>query len=364
MWLLFRLVALAFAFVLRWIFRRRFEPLDRTLNGITHGLQIHEQKGRVVEVCLGVPLDTELRTRFSKESQLDRFFKWAGLATEFQTGDSAFDAEIYVACDRENVHRRLALDPAIRAAVQSLVHRGYHRIEADGRALWAITKRHQGLDPEGLSMLDRLRASLAALSPELANAPRDPFVLRAFVAEAASWAVASAAVVGLIRRALESVPSGQAVFGTQLFLASLRLSGVAALVMLVVLFLAFRGSARGHRILAETGLLTSLSLPAAGYQLYEELNRDWDDAPPIVWQTPLSNKHIESHGKRRGVKRYSFHIEIDPPDEPGFAQGETLSTKVSEAFYKATPTGTALRVEIGRGRFGHPWFRSISSSGS
>lgn len=355
MWILARALLSVLALAAR--LRRRLGPLQPQgdLGGTPYFVITHTHKGKVTELQLGMPLKTAVALRLTREGLLDRFFKACGLSEEIQTGDGAFDPSVYIACDHPFVAECLRRNAAARELVLEVMRRGFGRIWTDGEKLWMSSTSVFEAAATDLRLLDLLQRALLELESGLPSRLEDAFLRRALFMEGLSWAIAAYALAAFIEFTAirEDVYLDPARLITAGCLASLLLFlGLMALAVTLL-----RGSSRGHRFLAETGILLLLGLPLAGPQLVSDLNRAFDRFEPILIERRILRAEIEERRRRRGRRYKIYHLYLEPSRGASLPVSDHIRV-AGPVFVKAAP-GRVVRLRIGRGWLGHRWYRAI-----
>ena len=109
MWFLFGFITLGAACVSSLLWRRMvsWHGAQAEDAGTPYEYKVSTNKGRVTGATVGVTCSEGFTFSLKLEGMFDRLSKTIGLTKECQTGDSAFDDEIYVLSDDPVVHRTL-----------------------------------------------------------------------------------------------------------------------------------------------------------------------------------------------------------------------------------------------------------------
>jgi hypothetical protein len=77
----------------------------------------------------------------------------------------------------------------------------------------------------------------------------------------------------------------------------------------------------------------------------------------------VTNRYQRVHHGRKGRRWYSYHIDIEPVDYSGAIKIPSQISISRDVFQIINPNGF-VRLELGKGRLNHPWYRSISPENS
>ncbi len=355
MWIAVR-IALALAGLLA---RSWFRSTPTAAGGVVEGQQyfVHRRtvRGTLCRIGLAMPLEADVWLRLRRETRWHRLAKFLRLAGEHQTGDVAFDDEVFVASDHPTAWAMLSKHADARVAVRAALTAGFKTIRTDGNYVWLErwTNREPG-DAE-LAHLRAVHAAFAPLEYELPSRLRDGFVWRALVVETIAWSAGGY----YLARFLEATWSRADVhvFPTRLVLPGVLL-GLGAFVLLILgTSLLLRRSSRGIAVILEVALVLLLVAPVAGILEFADANRRFDTATPMVVTAPVTGCAIERRS-RRGRSRESYYVVLggDRPTKPALPDRIEFDDHVR---CRAIAAAGAVTLTIGPGRFGHRWYRSI-----
>ena len=183
MWIALRLLTLIGVYLVRWFWRGRKPAGMREFEGVPLAFRDTKNKrGEITRVWFGVAYPQPIAFRLSRESAIDRWFKFVGLASEQQSGEAEFDRRVYVACDHFAFGRLLRQSAPARAAVLALFdYQAVRSIFSDGAYLWV----ESGQMPDEIErrQLLQLHAALA-LIPARAAERTDGFFFKVLAIEA------------------------------------------------------------------------------------------------------------------------------------------------------------------------------------
>ncbi|MFO0591651.1 MAG: hypothetical protein U0441_29160 [Polyangiaceae bacterium] len=291
----------------------------------------------------------ELPVLFRKEKPLDAFGKRIGLNVEHQTGDAAFDAEVYIESDATTADLEALLsDTTTRQAVHQLL---------GGRAM--SVELFRGASDVRLTMMRPTAADAENIAPLVERlaviAENLPSFERSPVGRAAPLRTTVAAIVGM------GGAMGALVFGavsatrweilTAGVLGKCVLAGfVAWAVLSVIAFVTMRGKSdalRAYGFVLFGGLVV---YPAIGAGLGSMANATLDEGPATVHVAPITRRYTTT-----SKNNTTYHVVLQSwrPDRDGI---EVTVTR--DAYMNAI--GASLRVTTRPGRFGWEWLdRSV-----
>ena len=357
MWIVIRLVLAAIGFAIRQFARNRQPSASGTLGDTPYFVNLNKHKGTIRGFSIGMDRPTPTWIRFHAESRADRLFKAIGIANETQTGDPEFDRRVYVTCDHPHVATVLTETAALRHAILAMFDDGYHRILFDGTVVWADCKSNQGPADRDVELLKAVWLASTRLSDAPAGRTADRFLWKALVVEGVIWSLAGYAIGG----GLEAVFSRADVhvFPSQLWTTAMAvaLAAFAALLMVIVVWL--RGSSRGHRVIIESALVLLVAMPLTSVQVVADTNRALDRSAPTIVEHQFERCETRRHRRRRGGVSYSYHLHLIPgADTAGPALPSEI--EIAQSLCRAAVTPGPVKIGIGRGRWGIPWYRSIT----
>src|SRR5262245_10864647 len=103
MWFAFRLLLAVIGFVIRYRSRRRSLAMERKFRGVPYFCLEQTSKRKLIGFEIGMKRRSPTWARMHSESWADRAFKRAGMTTETETGDVAFDDKVYLTCDHPSL---------------------------------------------------------------------------------------------------------------------------------------------------------------------------------------------------------------------------------------------------------------------
>ncbi len=322
-----------------------------TVSGVEFRCELRQTGTRSTAV-LTVSLATSGTDIFtlSREGITDRIAKQVRLSEEFQTGDPAFDREMYVASESPTFARMLSESPERRRAVRDIFANGVTTIEqADG-------------------VLSAVWAGASSQSPNIATATRvathlvtfaGPFVVRSGAIGAqrpatrssARWRMVSVSFILLALLLRLSTRAFIGVFYSPLDRAAFAWTSLEFSVMVVgiSLFVAIRrlrGRSTAHRALLvwvpHAGLL-----PFASFGLLAFVNGAFDFSPAIYRTRLVLEKFTDTDDGKT-----TYHVDLRSWTEAD----EIITFWVLKDMYDTiVPKQTRVTIITKRGALGHEW---------
>lgn len=351
MWIVFRL-ALALSGFFARLLRGMFAPQrsGRLADGTPlYSKQRKLKDGSIQLLRVGVPLRAPMLLRLQRETGSDRWFKSIGLATEFQTGSARFDQDVFIASDNPQVLGHLADSAEARTAITNVLLSGYKRIELDGSVLW-LHPGTRGQSRNEATLLLALRDSLRGIETT-SRFVLDPYALRIALVEAGVWSVFGYALAAWFENRVHGAAVHMEPF--DLLWPGLAIAGLMLLVLLAIVATVLRGSSFAHKVLLESGVLLLIAAPVAGWQLASDLNRGMDTAPAVTEERVIEDRATVR--RRKSATRYRVTL------RSAMASQIPVPTRidVEHDVYQRATKGRILRITIGRGWLGAPWYRRM-----
>jgi hypothetical protein len=355
-WIVVRLVLAGIGFVIRQLSRGRVPKLTLTFEGTPYFEKIRYNKRNVTGFTLGMARKSPSWVRLHAESRIDRWFKRVGVANEIQTGDAAFDDRVYVTCDHPFVATVLRESSELRAAIVAAFEAGYDRIAFDGATVRIERASSMPPTPWDQRLLKTLWETSWRLEDELPSRFADPFLWKALVVEGVVWSILGFAIGAGIQ--LLAHTEDFHVWQRDVFKLGAVVAAAAFAVLIALVILWMRGSSRGHRVIVESMVVLLIGLPIAAMQVVGDTNRALDHSTPLTLERRIEQCEVRVHRDRKGRRSYSYYLWITQEAEqtgPKLPRDiETTST-----LCKAASPGGTVQIELGRGRWGIPWYRSL-----
>jgi hypothetical protein len=200
---------------------------------------------------------------------------------------------------------------------------------------------------------------LKALNQSVLHGGSDRFVWKALFAESVIWSIAAYGWTSYFAWTFSL---------TQLHLNQFALIrngiilGIFAMVVLCgcVAFL-FKGSSRGHRILIESFLVLTLSLPVGGIGMFHDINTGLGEQKATVIEAKVTLLEEKIHRKRSNKIKKSYHLDID---QNSYLSSYELKKNWKISFEQFQSIGQAqfVKFTIKPGYLGEPWIQSIEPS--
>lgn len=285
---------------------------------------------------------------FTRENAFDRAGKRLGLTVEFQTGDRAFDQEVYIDTrESDDTVRRALARTEVRKAVRNILAAG-HRVvfSSEGVEASKASAARGAFSPDHLpAILDCVRQVVDALPQFVAGPPRRAPIRRRNVA------MAMGVVLGLTVGASAATMAG---FGNRLLDATdlgwALAAGVLAWLGGVTLVTSgLRGRSDSHRVLAWVGGLGLVAVPLLVAGACVILNQVLDDGPAQVHQSHVVE--VRNQRKTHEVVVVSWR-----------AGHTTERLRLRLTVLRTLRAGDSLVVRVHPGALGWPWFELVAPS--
>lgn len=363
MWILFKLIISLVAFIFR--FSGKHFPTflkgseSHAIDDVEFHIRKNTNKGNVVSTDIVIPYKSPVIFKLTKESKLDRFFKNLGISEEMQTGHKEFDDAIYVASDCPAFHKELIFDINARNSVieifkdrgQSIIGDGtYIKFKFSGEVTMLT-----GLPAECVKFFK----SVSDMNKNWGTLLQDPFAIKTLFLEGLIWSIAGYALCSWFQNAILSESTFLDPY--PVFIQGLTMAGFAAILILSFVVLLMRGSSKGHRILIESIIVLTLSLPIAGYFVVSDINNELDRSQPTVVEAKIQDLYMQTHRRSRGGRSYSYHLHIEPKDQ-NLEFEMPRHIRISSGMFIDLKNQKAVKIEVGDGRLHHRWYKSIQPS--
>jgi hypothetical protein len=356
-------VVAAGAFIWRWWLEiRRLEP-DREIDGRPFYTQLWRRsapgparldgsfaRSVVGGFRIGLSYGTTSTFELHAESVPDARLRAHHLERHEQTGDDAFDGDVHVYADRVDVVTFLRDNAGARDAVRAAFAAGFHSVSADGRILWAARSSREPASEQDEQMLSKL---LRAFAPFEMSAPRRWTLARlatTFV-DGLVFAIVAVGIVTAIQMVLEEWDLHVNAYALIPPTVVILLAVAIAIVGLAVVLL--RGTPGVRDILVRRAGIIALSLPFASLQAASGINTQMDSSPPVVVTRTITKKFARG---RYSTRQY---IVLSPSADSDPMRGPRTQLRVHGWIYDRARPGRVLRLTIGRGRLGIPWYRDV-----
>jgi hypothetical protein len=322
----------------------------------------HKERLRLVRLGMKAPAGLNFRVR--AERSHDRFFKWLGVTSEFQTRDAEFDRRVYVESDARAVAILLKRNAQLRTALVNIFVYAKARRLRRMRLRCANKRVWLEFSPKVANDLFAAKTYLAPLLHAISSGlecldlpteyRRDGFVWRAAAALAFSTATLALGAFGLARSMMgrTDILDPMLLFAACLIPALvLTAAGIAFLLAWLV------ASSRAHTVILEFALVGGLGLVLGSYALAREANMEFDfrTATRHVL-TDTRTEHRITRG-RRGRKHHHYYVHCT--DWRKGHEGMPLRVEIHSSTYRRMQNSTAAAIYVRPGLFGFDWVEKI-----
>jgi len=360
MWIFIKLVGMIVAYFVRLSSVRwdRFSGGEsEIIDGIPFKVVKIKNKQNVLSTSFVFEFKTKTIFKLSPESRIDKFFKSIDFSEEIQTGDNQFDDLIYIACDHIQFRQKIVSDSRLRDLIKIFFNRAGRSIKTNGTTLVFNIKGDISADPQLKQLALQIQKIFTELNQKPPHEMMDPFVIKAMVAEACVWSFGIYALLSFLDILL--VNNQDVHFNKWLIIKSglvLGLTLVALALLLVYLF--FRGSSRGHRIFVESFIVLLLTVPMGGIGFVYDLNTGLDRSPAVQVQLRINNLERKVHRSRKGGTSYSYHMSIQQISDLDRWKVPTDIRIEQSVFYELQNRQNAL-ITVRQGWLKYPWIQHI-----
>jgi hypothetical protein len=349
---LLRVVAAVVAFLARvlWMASRRNPDVEGEVDGVSYVQQLRTYALKIRGFRAGIAFPTSLPFELRAAGALDDLLRTVQLTRPLQTGDEAFDRSVLYDTGSGVSEFFRSAAPA-RDAIVAAFSAGFEVIAADGRLLWGEKRRDSAAARDDVKELIALRAALAPLTSDPAS--RWTFArLVTLVLDAIAVAVAAYGLTAFVERYVVDIRANVHFFEIFGPAVMVYIAAGFAFTMVAVLL---RGSPHMRHLLAGGPPLLFVGLLFGGFQIASDVNQFADRSAALVVTRRIKGTEVHSG-------RYSdyHYINLLPPDAPEHI-GVTLPEhiEVARELWLRARRGGSLRLSIGRGLFGVPWYRDI-----
>ena len=366
MWFVFGFFSLAgFS---AWLLHRRltqsWNGMSSYVGGKRYEYQVirNPKTDQAVALRIGVAAPVGYDFSLKPEKWRDRFSKWIGFSVEFQTGDKAFDRDIYIVSNDARLHSTFRNSAGLREDVRRVFKLVAPRtavlreVRCGAGRLWMQYKLKRKINTAKIPTLaKRVVPALEGLSSSLRMAKagqgariRDSFVIPAAIILAISTGMAVHGFLHVAR--LIYIPIPFTVSTTPLFVWALY-GAVAIIALLVIAIVWFLGrSARAHVVLLEIILAGSVGALLTCFVALRDLNIEWDVAAAQYYEVDATSKRV-----RKGRRSTSYYVTIR-----GWPNSNNLrEVEVSSSLYNRTDIGKKMTLVQKPGYLGVPWVASL-----
>ena len=288
-----------------------------------------------------------------RQGRVDSVLEGLGLEGKIATSDSRFDERFHVVSDETEFTSAYFSSAKKREAAAGVFDGGCARLELDEDGLKAIWTPFEIREDTSLDFISRALPHLAILAEELPQSV--PMALPAGLGRKGfeRLTLIGFAVLALAFFILPWVMTTKGFVpldGDEVFWDSLRYSGSALAVFLLLAAAVLKGKSWFGSAMIKVVLLSVFFFPCVGYWLVVYLNGRLDSAQPTAHKAPVVSKSA-SHGRNSTTYRVFL-----PSWRPGH-QEENLTVS-RRAFQQAQPGQTVATVLTKPGYLSHEWIVS------
>ena len=364
MWFAFGLITLSVTawLLFRWRLANRWKGKPGTQDGKSYEYAISQNKGRVVQLRIGIDCATGMHFCLKRENWIDRLFKSLGLSQEQQLNRLHFDERVYVLSDDKRLSYLLRLKSELHAPLSEFFGPGecagfrIRKLWCRDKRLWIEAKPAKSMkaadcNPQDLAedVLPVMRelAELLASSASPGSGSPDHFFLKACLLTAISSALAIVAGLQLFRLGIAKFPV--VVDNTELMMLSLGVGSFLLLLLLGACVMFLGRTSRMHLVLLELLFIGGFGCVAGVYAELRDYNIDFDS----MAARPVEADVIRHYTRRCGKNGRStcYHVDL----AAGGELDRRLSLKLDAATWRRLHAGGTVNLPLHLGALGMRW---------
>lgn len=300
------------------------------------------------------------------EGKLDRFFKFLGLSTECQSGDTRFDETIYIVSDNTWLCRLLQETPNFRDLVYDLFwcfHEQNFKVQSircfDGRIL--IVSQFSSPEQNESLVRDYANSTASLLYKILPYLPSNGSISDPMYRESTGYAahiffvliiavLANGGVVLLAdMTAVQIMP--HLVHSFSVVPLSIKSTIVILLILIMASVYVFYRSSRLSPVVAQILTLGTFGIFTTTIVEIIELNTHFDTSPTTIYESQVTGKKAVHHRKRGTTYHLyfnSWHMENGQYD-----------LVVPYSMYEQHYEGESAKIYEHKGFLDYPWIEKI-----
>ncbi len=316
-----------------------------------------------VNLKVGIRINKKLTFTLRRKNWWDQYFTSIKLSREHQIGWKKFDNEIYVISDSEAIFKGFINNKAIQRLLLKLFKSGFDnriniaKLHCNGGRLWAEIEYSGSLN-------DNIEESYELIVSELQDyalvlnkiepnkyKEADPYFLRSAILLAISSGLFINAIFQISRIYVSDFPITIDMSGLVAFsiLIGVTITGILAIFAWNLL----KNSSRAHLVLLKIITLGCLGAIGSSAAQIREMNSEWDNSPPIRYESNIVKKTIEEG--RKGSKIYTLYLS----QWPGKKNANGLTVNVTASMYYRVNKGFPVAIVQHEGYLGLNWIKSI-----
>ena len=364
MWFAFGLITLTVTawLMFRWRLANRWKGKPGSHDGKQYEYHVSSNKGRVVQLRIGIDCATGMHFCLKRENWIDRLFKSLGLSQEQQLNRLHFDERIYVLSDDKRLGYLLRIKSELHAPLAGFFDKhaleGFriHKLWCRDKRLWIEAKPAKSLkvsdcspDPlaaQVLPVMRELAALLASSASPGAGSP-DHFFVKACLLTAISAGLAIAGGVQLFRLVVMKFPV--MIDNSELILLSLAAAALLMLVLLGACIVLLGRTSRMHLVLVELLFIGGFGAMAISYAELRDYNIDFDMAAVQPVEATVEKHYTRRCGK--GGRSTCYHVDLRAAGD----LNQRLSLQLSRANWQSIKPGGSVILPLHKGALGLRW---------
>lgn len=317
-------------------------PIDvRTVGAkVEHGVYRDTARRRVMG---------KLAVLFRPEKPIDRFGKSLGLNVEHDTGDSAFDGEVYIESDADAADlEALLADTSTRQAVHQILGLGFGSVELF-RGASTVQASVIRPTPQHVASAEQIVERLGVIADNLPAFDAAPVGRATPLRTAIAGAVGVLGGFGVFVFAVLAATTWRVIVpGAMVRCGLLGLGGW--LVVSALAFVLVRGKSDALRTFSIVFFSALFGMPALGVGTGATLNGVLDAGAATSHDARVTRRWVTTSKNSR-----TYHLEVESwrPDE------SRIEVTVSSGQYDQTVDGSPLRITTKPGWLGWEWIARV-----
>ncbi len=282
----------------------------KTLNGLPY-LWRYRPGGRGSPgfTWIGIELDAPFDFLLLPEGKGQKLAKWMGFATEFQTGDTVFDDQVYIDCDFLPFCEKLRDSSELRRAISGLLQTQVKSLTLSGGRLVALLKQPNSVpDEDTAEAVAGALNDIKRLMPSNYNM-QDVARPRFSPSQIASVLIVGLFTIGVVASVYDAVQPYEVLSKTNLMQMTGGVGLMAILAMLIVIWLVFHGSARGYDVLKVFLLGGIIGAMLCAFAALYNINIYFDTAPAETHDQLITSKYFRVTHNKHGTSR-TYYVNL------------------------------------------------------
>jgi hypothetical protein len=299
----------------------------------------------------------------ARETSFDSFFKKLGISKEIQTNNKEFDETVYITSDSDNFSNLICSNENLQRYVVMFLEDQGKKIFCDKENISFHFHGDVSVNESAKEQFFQIVIELQKIDRQFRETKQDNFEKKVVFTEAVLWSFAGYVIATYVSNNFLADKYGMDDFVDLWQGIKVSIGFFCTLLVILVFWIAawFKGSSRGHRIIAESFLLLTLTLPFGSYYAVIDLNSLLDTKRCLKFERKVLKKNYVWHSGRHS-RGYSYHLDVAPTQstDPNTVQVSLPeSIEIEKSDYEEILEGQIVEIEIGQGFFYVPWYKAV-----